>query len=561
MMRSLFAGVSGIRTHQVRMDVIGNNIANVNSIGFKSGRATFNDVLSQTLSGATGPSGVRGGLNPAQVGLGSAVAGIDTIFSQGNLESTGIVSDLALTGEGMFVLRDGIRRTYTRAGSFQFDANGTLVNPANGFVLQGYMSDTNGEVTTGSGIKDIKLPFAQAAPPKATDNITYRGNLNADSDPLGTIQRSVSMYDSTAPGYVAVTSATLLTNLKNGEGVGAGLVAGDVITIKADVGGASITPVTYTVTATSTLQDVATAIEGALALTAGSVSIDGSGRVNIQGTKGAANSVTNVSISAKDATATTDRLTFNTLNVYSPIQYARDAGTHLASITVYDSLGQTHNVSVKFTKVDGRNEWTWDATMEGNDTVVSGGSGRAFFRQDGSFDSFTYNGGSTAMAFAPANQAQSPQVVTLNFGNPGEFNGLSQFFSSNNAVASNQTGFGNGQLDNISIDQFGKITGRFTNGVLKTLGQIALANFTNPGGLQRDGQSNYLETVNSGNALIGIPGAGVQGNIVSGALEQSNVDLAQQFTDMIIAQRGFQAATKVITNADQLLQDIVNLRR
>lgn len=560
MMRSLFAGVSGIRTHQVRMDVIGNNIANVNTIGFKSGRAAFQDVLSQTIVGPTGPNATRGGTNPAQVGLGATVAGIDSIFSQGNLESTGVVSDLALTGEGMFVLRDGIRRVFTRAGSFQFDANGTLVNPSNGFAVQGYLADSTGNVTTGSGLTDVKLPFAQAAPPKATDNIDYRGNLNADSDPLGTIQRSVALYTNAGPGGSA-TAATLLTDLENAEGVTAGILAGDVITVKADIGGTPITPVTYTVLATSTIQDLATAIEAALGLTAGAVNVDGSGRINITGNKGVANAVTNVSISAKDATATTDRLIFNTLNVYSPIQYARDAGQHLATITAYDSLGQTHTVNIEYTKVDGRNEWTWKATMEGNDAVTSGGTGRVFFRQDGSFDSFTYDGGATAMSFAPANNSQSPQVVTLNFGSPGEFNGLTQFFSSNNAVASNQTGYGNGQLDSISIDQFGKITGRFTNGVLKTLGQVALANFTNPSGLQRDGGSAYLETVNSGSALIGIPGAGVQGNIVSGAVEQSNVDLAQQFTDMIIAQRGFQAATRVIRNADELLQDVVNLRR
>lgn len=557
MMRSLYSGVSGIRAHQVRMDVIGNNIANINTIGFKGARAVFADVLSQTISGATGPSSARGGTNPVQVGLGVGTAAIDTILSQGNLESTGLVTDLALTGDGFFVLRDGLQLSYTRAGSFQFDSDGTLVNPSNGFIVQGYLADGNGNISPGTGVQDINLPFAQSVAARATDVVTYRGNLNADSDPLGTIQQSVSMYD----GGAEAAAATLLTDLENGEGVNSGLVATDVITIKADIGGVSVTPVTLTVAAATTLGDLADSIETALGLAAGSVTVNSSGQLVITGDKGEANEITNVSITARDAADTVDRLVFNTLNIYTPIQFARNAGTHTATIQVYDSLGATHTLSVEFTKVDGANEWTWAASLDGTASVLSGGTGRAFFRQDGSFDSFTYDGGATALSIDPGNNAQSPMQIQLDFGSTGEFGGLTQFVSPFNAVASNQTGYSNGSLDSISIDQTGKITGRFTNGVLKTMAQIALANFTNPAGLLRDGDNNFVVSLNSGDALIGIPGAGVQGTIISGALEQSNVDLALQFTDMIIAQRGYQAAARVIRNADEMLSEVVNIRR
>jgi flagellar hook protein FlgE len=557
MMRSLFSGVSGIRAHQVRMDVIGNNIANINTIGFKGSRATFSDVLSQTLSGATGPSSTRGGTNPIQVGLGVGTSAIDTLFSQGNLESTGQVTDLALTGDGFFVLRDGVQRSYTRAGAFQFDSDGTLVNPSNGFIVQGYLADSSGNISPGTGVKDITLPFAQSVAAKATDWVTYRGNLNADSDPLGTIEQSVSMYEAGA----RADAATLLTDLENGEGVTSGVVATDVITVKADIGGVSVTPVTLTVGAATTLGALADSIETALGLSAGSVSVNSSGQLVIRGAKGEANEITNVSITARDTGGTLDRLVFNTLNIYTPIQAARDAGSHTATIQVYDSLGATHTLSLDFTKVDGANEWTWQASLDGTASVVSGGSGRVFFRQDGSFDSFTYDAGATALSIFPGNQAQSPLQLQLDFGNTGEFGGLTQFVSSFTAVASNQTGYSNGTLDSISIDQTGKITGRFTNGVLKTMAQIALANFTNPAGLSRDGENNFVVSLNSGDALIGIPGSGVQGTIVSGALEQSNVDLALQFTDMIIAQRGYQAAARVIRNADEMLNEVVNIRR
>ncbi len=557
MMRSLFAGVSGIRTHQVRMDVIGNNIANINTIGFKGGRAVFSDVLSQTLSGATGPTGVRGGTNAVQVGLGAGTAGVDMIMSQGNLESTGLVTDLALTGDGFFVLRDGLRQTYTRAGSFQFDSAGTLVNPHNGFVVQGYLADSDGSVSPGTGLKDLKLPFAQSVAASATSKVNYRGNLNSDSDPLGTIQQSARMF---AAGSAA-TGTTLLTALTNAEGVNSGIVATDNITITGNVGGTPQTPVTLAVTATSTVADLMAAIESAYGLTAGSASINANGQIVVTGAKGKTNEITNVSITAKDTGGTVDRLVFNTLNVFTPTQTARDAGVHTATIPVYDSLGGTHTVNLTFTKVDGKNEWTWAASVDGNASVLSGGTGRAFFRQDGSLDSFTYDGGATSLSLDPGNTAISPISISLDFGKTGEFTGLTQFKSPFNAVASNQNGFANGTLDNISIDQFGKITGRFTNGVLKTLAQIALANFTNSAGLQSEGGSNFVKSLNSGDALVGIPGAGVQGNIVSGALEQSNVDLALQFTDMIIAQRGFQAATRVIRNADDLLQEVVNIKR
>ncbi|HYC32231.1 MAG TPA: flagellar hook-basal body complex protein, partial [Gemmatimonadales bacterium] len=190
MMRSLFAGVSGLRNHQTRMDVIGNNIANVNTVGFKSSRVTFAEAFAQLLQGASRPPGDLGGINPIQIGLGSKIGSIDMNFSQGNLESTGQTTDLAIQGDGFFVLSDGSRTFYTRAGNFQLDANGRMVSPANGFTVQGINADSAGNLSTGTTVTDIILPFGQKSPARATTELALSGNLDSREQPLGTILSS-----------------------------------------------------------------------------------------------------------------------------------------------------------------------------------------------------------------------------------------------------------------------------------------------------------------------------------------------------------------------------------
>ena len=182
MMRSLFAGVSGLRNHQTRMDVIGNNIANVNTVAYKSSRVTFAEAFAQLLQGASRPPGDLGGVNPIQIGLGSKIGSIDQNFAQGNLESTGQNTDLAIQGDGLFVLSDGSRNYFTRAGNFQLDANGRMVSPANGFKVQGINADSNGVLSTGSAITDIALPFGKKSPARATTSVTMTGNLDARAD-------------------------------------------------------------------------------------------------------------------------------------------------------------------------------------------------------------------------------------------------------------------------------------------------------------------------------------------------------------------------------------------
>src|SRR6476661_839509 len=178
MLRSLFAGVSGLRNHQVRMDVIGNNIANVNTVAFKAGRVTFKEGFAQLLQGASRPPGDQGGINPVQVGLGMQIGSIDQLFTQGNIETTGLNTDLAIQGDSFFVVRKGNQSFYTRSGNFQIDALGQMVSPTNGFVVQGQMYE-NGVLQ--DGIQDIRLPFGQKVSANPTTEAVLAGNLNASA--------------------------------------------------------------------------------------------------------------------------------------------------------------------------------------------------------------------------------------------------------------------------------------------------------------------------------------------------------------------------------------------
>jgi len=679
MMRSLFAGVSGLRNHQVRMDVIGNNIANVNTVGFKGGRVTFEEALAVTLRGATRPTATQGGLNPFQIGLGMSVGSVDTLFRQGNLQNTGQQTDLAIDGEGFFVLSDGSTQYFTRAGSFGFDANGRLVDPTNGLIVQGRLANSRGVIASGARIQDIQLPFGQRVPAKATTKIDLTGNLSASELPRGTITDSTTLLaveeagdgsdvqglfargaaNSTLRGLIhgittvtvndgtttrtytyvdssstavneefhslddllaeinadfagsfsaalaadgsivmtdlsgsahrltfssnnvtlqtalaaangvvdsstgtttrtdqfshTATGTELLTKLRNSVGESLDLAVGDVINLSALVGSETRTG-SLTVTAGTTLQDLAAQMRSSFGINnPQGVTVDSDGSIQIQGDAGLGNAVSGVSVRV------VAKPTFNAAMTFTETQQAEDV-THALSITVFDELGEKHVVTLTFTRTDVANQWRWEASLGGNEVISSGNSGRVTFNSDGSLSSFIYDNGLTSFKFEPMTGA-APLDIAFDPGKLGEFNGLTQFASLSTAVASAQDGYGNGDLSQITIDGTGQITGIFTNGVTQTLAQIVLASFSNPAGLMRSGDNVFSLSPNSGTPVIGVVGESSSSTIVPGALEMSNVDLAQEFTDMIIAQRGFQANARVITTSDDLLNELVNLKR
>ncbi len=463
MMRSLYAGVSGLQNHQTRMDVIGNNISNVNTTGFKRGRVDFQDMISQQLSGASRPNEEVGGINPKEVGLGMSVAAIDTIFTQGNLQTTGVSTDIAIQGNGFFVMKNGEETFYTRAGVFGVDSNGTLVNPANGLRVQGWMAETvNGTqiVQTSASPTDITIPVGQKDPPHATENVHYFCNLNKNTPEItdpndalqvasGTWQTEFDIYDTYGNAHQLQMNFQKVVGNPNQW----------TVTVEVDPGAA-------------------------------------------QGTE------TRVGFGTTDGVTNTYTLNFDNM------------GT-LQSIT--DSAGNVSNPEGEIILQASYNVADSNPDADGNP-----------YRQ-------TFN---------------------LNLGTIGSMeNTITQSASASSTKANYQDGYKLGYLDNFSIGQDGTITGVYSNGSTRTIGKIAMASFVNQGGLNKEGDTMFAESINSGVANVGESGTQGKGKMLAGTLEMSNVDLTEQLTDMIVTQRGFEANSKTIQTGDSMLETVLSLKR
>ncbi|MCF7928026.1 MAG: flagellar hook protein FlgE [Spirochaetales bacterium] len=462
MLRSLYSGVSGLQNHQTRMDVIGNNISNVNTIGFKKGRVNFQDMLSQTMAGAASPTDEVGGVNPKQVGLGMQVASIDTIHTQGSLQTTGVMTDVAVQGNGLFVMQSGEKEFYTRAGAFGLDENGTLVNPSNGMRVQGWQAETvDGEavINTSDSVGDLVIPVGSKDPAAETTEVNLACNLD---------KRTPVIPGGAGPG--AVQEGTWSTSFDVYDAFG------DVHTLQVDF----------------------TRVPGVNNRWQAEVSID---------PEGEAETNTQIEIGEENNDTNTFFLDFDNL------------GT-LQAVT--DAQGDTLN--------------------EGDLNVQVG------------FD--------VPSAFVPEGGEAVRQNFSMNLGEVGSVvDTVTQFAEKSSTKVFEQNGYPMGYLETFKIDQSGIITGVFSNGTNRPLGQVAMASFTNPGGLEKAGESTYVETNNSGVADIAPSGVAGKGKIVAGSLEMSNVDLAEQFTDMIVTQRGFQANSRTIQTSDQMLQELLTLKR
>ncbi|MGY1748511.1 flagellar hook protein FlgE [Modestobacter sp. SYSU DS0511] len=411
MLRSMFSAISGLKAHQTKLDVAGNNIANVNTVGFKGSQTVFEDTLSQVLRNGAAPQGETAGTNPAAVGLGVKVAGITTNWTQGSAQSTGRSSDFMITGDGFFITRSGNENLYTRAGSFDTDGVGNLVTP-DGLVLQGWMA-RGGAIDPNGPLEPLRIPQGQVLPPVPTTGATIQGNLSA---------------------------------------------------------GAAV-------------------------------------------------------------------------------------GTEVTSqIRMFDDLGNAHEMSVVMTNT-GTN--TWDVTFsEGTRTVTRSLTFSGTAPTTGQLTS----GGT--VTFDPDADFTPPfpswtGAVTIDLGGLTQFGGASTAAGKSNEF----TGSALGTLESYSLSNDGTIVGLYSNGLRQPLGQLALATFTNPGGLEKAGNSSFRAGDNSGNPVVGQAGTGGRGQLSAGALEMSNVDLAEEFTGLIVAQRGFQANSRVITTSDEILQDLVQLKR
>ena len=446
LLTSLSAGTTGLEAASLELSVVGDNIANANTVGFKGGRAAFMDALTQTVIGGTG-----------EIGLGARLESVQKILTQGALNSTGIATDLALQGNGFFIVKGNhngqTANFFTRAGQFTVDKDGFMVN-LEGLKVQGFPADAAGALSAQPG--DLLVGTASAQP-RATASIQVKANLQSDAAVIPVVAPATTAFDPANPG------------------------------------------------ATSN---------------------------------------------------------FST------------------SMTVYDTLGSAHAVQVFFTKTATAatgNSWTWNAMTDGGGLqggtagtlqVIAGG--------DLTFDTAGRLASDTPLAtnattFLPLG-ANAPQPLTFNFGDPLTAGGapvagatgllgVSQFAAPSASTFIGQDGFGSGQLASVRIDPTGNINGVFTNGQTRTLGQVAVAAFSGPDRMERVGGNLFQQSQASGQPVIGAPGAGGRASIISGSLEQSNVDLAEQFVRLIAAQRAFQANSKTITTADQLLSELIAIKR
>ena len=419
MMKALFAAIAGLQNHITYMDVVGNNIANVNTQGFKASRVTFQDMLTQTISGASAPTDNRGGTNPQQVGLGMKIGGIDVLHTQGSLQATGRNTDFAIQGSGFFIMRDGSRTFYTRDGAFDVAVTGEMVNPTNGFKVQGWRADTNGVTDIDAPLGSINIPLGQSIAAQESTQVTLQGNLNSNAAVADSFSTTIDVYDSLgAPHPVTITYT------------------------------ATANPNEWTVTATT-------------------------------------------------------------------------SDTAITAIAVDTGAGGT---TVTFDPTGRRTAPPQDTPME-LDFTMAAASGATDFTMDVNHDAVT------------------------------------QFAGAGTLAPTYNNGFSAGSLITFSVGPGGDITGIFSNGTTRPLGQIAMAQFTNPAGLQKSGSNLFESTSNSGVPSIGTPGTGGRGSVGAGVLEGSNTDLAREFTNVVIAQRGFQASSRIISTADQMLEGLVNLIR
>jgi len=825
MMRSMYSGITGLKGFQIAMDVVGNNIANVNTVGFKASRVTFQTTLLQTLKASKSPQAALGGTNPIQVGLGTKLASVDKIMSQGSFQNTGKKTDLAIQGDGFFILSDGSANYYTRAGNFALDSAGYLVNPATGFKLQGWSAKLTASgkrvVDTNEPVGDIKIQAGLVMAAKQTTSVKLAHNLNSavgiqettltvqtnggDQVPVrfiferdmsqenksrnvyrwyaevlgtdsyeldagsmtGTVElddfgnvirwtfdpghtvtevdtsvpstRRVDVGDASSPWTIRATGDVVVLSSGTPVTVNALRIYRDAdnpdhVIVEADDGGGTkiftiktdgtldglnrelkkgVEDGTYKLKGLhiflgdgKTFTDIPTTdplapsnyfditlsdsrndsivlydTKGTLspirsALQVGGNDVQFTGSLILTGPSGetvyydprSVEFVTGdldgkpdgddfgIRLKLKDGTQLTfvikedgsaTKADFNSamsVGVENPLSY-RISGLQISngnstdtlgfatdtsatytstvatiqppvqgtprfteidnpqnfvvaeyespsvttSVLVYDSLGNPTNVYIKLTKI-AENTWFWKAeTSDGKplyalmsdgtmseypaEGVIAFDSNGALAARNWTLDeagNIVYNavypvgfwydpareGASLDASVYPASTAAAgPVKVEINF------NEVTQFAAPNSVAVVEQDGNAEGTLESFAINEVGEIIGTFSNGLTDTLGQVALAVFNNPAGLSEIGNSMFVQTANSGLPQVGEAGVGGRGTLIPGALEMSNVDLAEEFTKMIVAQRGFQAVARVITTADDILRELVSIKR
>ncbi len=525
MPNALYTGVSGLLANQRQLDVVGHNIANMNTTGYKAQRTLFADLFYQTIKPATSASDAAGGgTNPNQIGGGVKAGSIDRKFGQGNLELTGGLFDFAMDGDGFFVLNDGTRDIFrTRAGTFSLDSTGIVVDSVTGNRVQRFGNAGEGDGANPAfqtpGDSSIRVPLGMTIAGNATSNVALAGNLWGQSETAKLISSSFTS------GKAPATVSTLLSSLDGNEPAYA--VGGSIEISGTNADGSPMTPATYTVDATSTLGNLMSFIDG-VAQDA-TTELDAYGRIFL--------------VADTPGKALQFSLTLSDANSSTPIQELQTAAEGKSidelprTVDVFDSQGGKHTMTLEFKK-RGNNVWDMEAMLAPADGIVVQGGAVAgiTFEDNGNFLKVDSTGLSYADVEVQFDGISSPQQVRLDFGANGSSEGLTQF-EMTPTLKYQQDGFSAGALDSISVRGDGMLFAKASNGSIFPIAQLAIASFQNRKGLAAVGNNAFEQSLNSGPPQIG----GHQGTVKAGQLESSNVDIAYEFTQLIVAQRGFSA--------------------
>lgn len=555
---ALSTALSGLEVNQTKLEVAGNNISNVNTFGFKRSRAIFKTQFSKTVSAGSPPVGDMGGTNPNQKGLGTTVGAVQKDFSEGSIQATGVNTDMAIKGDGMFIVDLPEKRIFTRDGTFQLNGENFLTSSGGGFVM-GFGVDEQFNTIDGE-LQRLQIPIGTLTASAATITAKFEGNVNSAGDlsTSATVLESQALADGAAGP--AATTATVLTNLFDGA-TGPLFASGDTLTLDAQKGDRNLDTATLDVVAgVTTLGDLTTFLNQGLGINTDlliptpptpGVTINGAGQLVITGNAGFENRIQ----------FDTDGLTSTNLTFNAPFQLSETAAASGESVFTqffgYDSLGKRLSINVTMalesTSNTGNTVRFYAESGDDSDLDLVLGTGTLRFDNLGEILDVT---GDTVTIDRDASGAITPQQIQLDFsGITAKSSDPSEF------VLTNQDGFPVGNLMEFSVGEDGEISGSFTNGLSRKLGQVALATFTNPEGLIAVGQNGFLAGVNSGMPVIVAPETFGAGRIVAGSVELSNVDLSREFVDLIIASTGFSAASRVISTSNNLLDELLALSR
>ena len=583
---ALLTGLTGLSSHARRLDVIGNNIANVNTVGYKSSRMTFSAAFTQNFSLGTQPGTSTGGTNPTQIGLGVSIAGTQRNFNNGSIGATGVPTDVAIEGDGFFIVEFGGERIFTRDGSFQLNENNDLTNLTGGNVM-GYTIDNEFDILDGN-LVPLNIPVGIMTITEATNNVIFSGNLNASGQiaSTGSTHETRAFYTDSALTTLLNTGSFDLTTPGNDlyidDGAGGSFLAfeggaGTIITISGiekggkDLGEHSFafsnTAVAGTDDFGATIDDFIDFLNDVLGLD--STVIDGqtlgggatfdvaTGQIMITGNEGEDQQLT---IESANLVASNAGAGISQPFVMTQTGEA-DGESVRTSFVVYDSLGTPLTVDLTFvlqeTTPGEGTTWQFIAESSDNDALSRiVGLGVVEFDHNGDF----VEASNQAFSLTRDNGAVSPLTVSMNFDSGTD--AITALTDTNSQMAAVfQDGSPIGTLSAFSIGNDGVVTGSFTNGLTRTLGQIALAKFANPAGLIDVGSNYFQVGPNSGPAIITSPLGFGTGRVVGGALELSNVDLSEEFINLILTSTGYSASSRIITTTDELIDQLLLLGR